>query len=268
MAAPTPDRPETNDSSKESLGRTPVASTQHAPIGNASDASSTRRLIILSACVALVLFAFRARPEDGLSPEIGATIVGGSLLALAITTFAARAKELHGSPVRVSKLIWTCLALRSGMAAAMLIGASLVAFFGFYSLNDRFRTHRTHEQPDVQSWGLIFGIAAALVVGRGMREVLCMSERKPARLLWLLPVAPLAVIGFVVVSMDLKERWTFCRAMAENQAEQVVSAPGHSDAWQRSWLAKEYKWSWLKLWLPAHPTLAPPPAGRRQATRD
>lgn len=229
---------------------------------NPGDSSGTRRLLILVAFAALVLFAFVAEPDDGFTLKLGAAIIAGAVSALAILVFAARASELRGSQVRISRLELAFLGLQSMAAAAALIISSLVAFITFYELNNRLRPLRMHEHLEIRPWGLTLGIAAALVVAGRLKEFLGMHERKTPRLRRLWPVAVVILIGLGILIFDLTDRWTFCLMMAEHHAEAMKSAADPKDVWQHAWLKREYERRWMKPWLPLHPESVPRPPSR------
>lgn len=224
---------------------------------DASGGSSTKRLMTLVACVALVLFALVAEPEDEFTLGLGAVIVAGATAALAIVMLVSRAKELRGSHARVRGMGWAYLGLRCIVAATALISASLLAFITLYELNDRLRTNRSHDRLEIHPWGLGLGIVAALLTAGRLKEFLTVSERRPRRLRRLWPVGAVALIATGILSFDLHERWTFSRMMADFHADAAKSAADPEAASQHDWLKQEYERRWMRPWLPLHPEPAP-----------
>lgn len=219
--------------------------------------SNVRRLMTFVACVALVLFAFVAEPEDEFTLELGAVIVAGAILTLAIVMFASRARELRKSQPRVGRMAWIYLGLRSIVAATVLISASLLAFVTFYELNNRLRTRRSHDWLEIRPWGLLLGIIAALFIAGRLNEFLGISERRPRRVRRLWPVGAVALIGTGILLFDLHERLTFTRMMADFHADAAKSAADPEAAWQHAWLKQEYERRWMQPWLPLDPEPVP-----------
>lgn len=139
--------------------------------------SSVRRLLILVAFVALLLFTFIAEPDDQIGPLHTVAIVAGSIVALALTRLIGRARQLHTSCMPVSRLKWIGLGLRSLIASATLIGASVLAFLTLLALNDALRPRRTSDNRfEITSSGLMLGIIGAIGVARLLEPFLFVRE--------------------------------------------------------------------------------------------
>lgn len=224
-----------------------------------SGGSSVRRLITLVACVALVLFEFVAEPEDQFTFRLGAAIVAGSIVTLAIVVFISRTPKRCGPQARMSRTGQAFLGLPSIAAATALIFASLLSFITFYELNSRLRTRRTHELLKIYPWGLAQGIIAAFVVAGRMKEFLGIQSRTTPRPRRLWPVAAVILIGLGILIFDLTDRRTFCLMMAEHHAEAMKSAADPNDVWQHAWLKQDFERRWIWPWLPLHPESVPRP---------
>lgn len=222
-------------------------------------------LMVAVAIVAVSLAAARAES----APSAAIAIVGGCISYLAYKRYTEavslrRASGLTTSPSRKMGMF-----LASVTVAAVVIGLSdigfLTGYYGFMKIayNIVVMSHWTpYDDAGFMATGGMIGVVLALCVASSLRRTVCSHQRtepgQPRRWLKLWPVGLVMLIGASLVAEEMRERYAFCRMMAEYHAGPEAKADGLKKAALHAWLKRWYERAAIRPWLPVHPRHLPP----------
>jgi hypothetical protein len=217
------------------------------------------------AIVAVTLATARAQS----APSAAIAIVGACISYLAYTRYAEavslrQASGLATSPSQRAGMVFDSVAI-----AAVVIGFSDIAFLTGYhgclkiAYQVNARTHWTpYDDPGYMATGGMIGVILALCVASSLRQTFSphhrMESGKPRRWLKLWPVGLVMLIGAWLCAEEMRERYSFCRRMAEYHAGLEAKAEGLKQAALHASLKRWYERAAIRPWWPVHPKRVPP----------
>jgi hypothetical protein len=149
----------------------------------------------------------------------------------------------------------------------LIIGSSDLAFLaGYYGfLRLAYQTvvmsHWTpYGDPGFLGMAAGVGVSLALPVASSLRGAVwppggpSPHRRRPKR--W--PFALAACVGSLLMADEMRERFSFCRMMADYHAGPQARADGPQKAALLNWLRRWYEQAAIRPWLPIHPDRLPP----------
>jgi hypothetical protein len=222
-------------------------------------------LMVAVAIVAVSLAA--ARTES--APSAGIAIVGGCTSYLAYNRYTEAVSLRRATGLTTSPLQRAGMFFASVTIAAVVIGLSDIAFLtGYYgylkiAVQIVVTSHWTpYHDPGHMATGGIIGVIVALWVASSLRRTVCSHQRTESgqlrRWLKLWPVGLVMLIGASLGTEEMRERYSFCRKIAEYQAAQEAKADGLKKAALHVWLKRWYERAAIRPWLPVHPERIPP----------
>ncbi len=228
----------------------------------------TFRTWCLMAVVAVVaVCAAATRPKSARSAAVA--IVGTCVLVLAHKGYTEAVARRLADGAAISRSQRASLALASATLAAAVLGladlAFLAGYFGFLRLAYQtvVMSHWTpYDDPGYQVTGVVIGVGLALSVASSLRHTVWPfgASKMPRRWRWrwLWPVALAALVAGALAADEMRERYTFCRMMAEYHAGTEARADGPKKAAVHDWLRRWYERAAIRPWLPIHPNRLPP----------
>jgi hypothetical protein len=221
--------------------------------------------MVAVAILAVCLAATRAESAPGAAIAIIGTCV--SYLAYKRYSDAMSLRLARG--LTTSRSQKAGLLLASATIASAVIGLSdiafLIGYYGYLKLAHEtvVRSHWTPDRdPSYMATGMIIGVILALGVASSLRRTVCSQKRTesghPRRWLKLWPVGLVILIGASWGAEEMRERYSFCRMMADYHAGPKAKADGLKNAALHAWLKQWYERAAIRPWLPIHPSRVPP----------
>lgn len=227
--------------------------------------SNFRTWSLMAAVAIAAVCAAATRPES--APSAAVVIIGACVLVLAHHMYSeALAQRLAGGAT-IGPTQRAVLSLASAALASAVIGLSDLAFlagyYGFMRLAYQtvVMSHWSpYDDPGYMVVGVAIGMPLALCVASSLRHTVWAPGglRHPRwwRELW--PVALAVCVGTLWFADEMRERYSFCRRMADYHAgpETRVDVP-NKDA-LHDWLSRWYERASVRPWMPIHPDRVPP----------
>ena len=203
------------------------------------------------------------------APGAAIAIVGACISYLAYQRYSEAVSLRQTSGLTTSPSQKVGLFLGSVTMAGVVIGLSDIAFLtGYYGyLKVAYETvvmsHWTpYDDPGYMATGGIIGVILALCVASSLRRTVCSHKRTdsehPRHWLKLWPVGLVMLMGTSLGAEQMRERYSFCRMMAEYHAGPEAKADGLEKAALHAWLKRWYERAAIRPWLPVHPRRVPP----------
>lgn len=148
----------------------------------------------------------------------------------------------------------------------VVIGSSdiafLIGYFGLLKIADKTVTssHWTpYNDPVFMATGVATGGILALCVASSLRRTIDREKSRCSqwwRNLW--PIGLAILLGTILGAEEMRERYRFCRMMANYHAGPQAQADVPGKAKLHAWLRRWYERASIRPWLPIHPTSIPP----------
>ncbi|MHC5539025.1 hypothetical protein ACYOEI_12475 [Singulisphaera rosea] len=221
-------------------------------------------LMAAVAIVAVVLAA--ARPDS--APGAAVAIVGACIAYLAFKTYAERISLRQAQGLSTSRWLKICLGFSSSATAILILGLSdlafLIGYFGFLKIASEVVVS-SHWTPYADAgymltgglFGMIFALVVASTLRRRTRSQPDPDSSRPRRWAGLWPIGLVLLLGAALVAEELRQRYSFCRMMAEYHAGPEAKADGLANAATHAWLKQWYERAAIRPWLPIHPSQVP-----------
>jgi hypothetical protein len=219
-------------------------------------------IMVAVAILALLLAAVRVE----CAPGSGIAIVVSCIGYLAYKRYSEAVATRLAGGATISRSRKAGLVLSSITLAATIIGLSdfafLAGYYGFLKVAYEavVMSHWTpYDDPNYIGIGVVIGVPLALCVASSLRHLVWSPEatRTAFRWLKLWPVALTVCVGSLLVAEKLRERYWFCRMMADYHAGTEARADYPNRAELHDWLKRWYEQAAIRPWLPVHPDRVP-----------
>jgi hypothetical protein len=243
--------------------------------------NSGLRMWSLGVAVAIVAVSFAAARAES-APGAAIVIVGTCVSLLAYKRYSEAIALRQAGDATISRSQKAGLVLTSATFALAIIGLSDLAFLaGYYGfLRVAYEavvwSHWTpYDDRNYMGIGVVIGVALALCVASSVRHLVRSPEATRTHLRWLRlwPIALTVCVGSLLVAEEMRERYSYCRMMADYHAERAqrirpsdarIQGPD-GDSWQPSpeavlrragyhrSLTEKYDFAARYPWLPIAP---------------